>query len=208
MGSKGRTPTLGGDYEATLAAARRGDDDAWAAIYRDLAGPVLGYLRGQRAPEPEDILGEVFLQVVRDLDKFTGDEAGFRAWVFTITHRRLVDARRAGARRPAELVSSDALEVALPPASAEPDALERLSTEEVVHLLGRLTEPQRDVLLLRMVAALTTTEVAEVTGRNVEAVKALSKRGLAHLRDLLEVRGGSTPHGVPPPDPVRARSRR
>jgi RNA polymerase sigma factor (sigma-70 family) len=53
--------------------------------------------------DPDDLVGEVFLQVVRNLDTFTGDEAGFRSWLFTIVHRRVLDARRRARRRPEEL---------------------------------------------------------------------------------------------------------
>ena len=55
------------------------------------------------APDPEDVLGEVFLQVARDISTFDGEETGFRSWVFTIAHHRLIDARRHTARRPVDL---------------------------------------------------------------------------------------------------------
>jgi RNA polymerase sigma-70 factor, ECF subfamily len=210
-----------------LRAARRGDDAAWAELYDELAGPLLGYLRAHGAPDPEDALGEVMLQVVRGLDGFTGDESGFRAWVFTIAHRRLQDAHRRRARRPVEVADDERLEAALPPATVETEALTTMSTEQVVALIGRLTDDQRQVLLLRLVAGLTTGEVAEVTGRTPEAVKGLSKRGLARLRELTGLGGPSgssraeadppdppaagsvaaTPGSGPPAEPVRARTR-
>ena len=48
------------------------------------------------------ILGEVFLQMVRDIGRFEGGEPQFRAWAFTIAHHRLMDDRRYRARRPAQ----------------------------------------------------------------------------------------------------------
>jgi RNA polymerase sigma factor (sigma-70 family) len=172
-------------FDRTLRGARRGRQRAWDAIYRDLAPPLLGYLRSQRAPDPEDLVGEVFVEVVRSLHRFEGDEAGFRSWVFTIAHRRLIDARRASLRRPVELAPAEELEPTLPPADDEPFLLERAGTEEVLTLLDRLGDDQREVLVLRLVAGLTTAEVAEVTGRSTEAVKGLAKRGLARLRVLV-----------------------
>ncbi|MEO7836161.1 MAG: hypothetical protein ABIS21_00795, partial [Acidimicrobiales bacterium] len=62
-------------------AGRRSTNAAEA--YRALAPAVLGYLRSQRAPDPEDILGEVFLQVARDWRKFKGDDGALRRWVFS-----------------------------------------------------------------------------------------------------------------------------
>src|SRR5690554_3171726 len=48
-----------------IERARRGDEAAWGEIYRDLAGPVTGYLAGLGVTDAEDIAGEVFLQVAR-----------------------------------------------------------------------------------------------------------------------------------------------
>jgi RNA polymerase sigma-70 factor, ECF subfamily len=197
--------TLGDRYETVLRAARRGDDAAWAEVYRDLAGPVLGYLRAQRAPDPDDLLGETMLQVVRDLRRFDGDETGFRSWVFTIAHRRLLDARRSHQRKPSEAHEATLLEAALPAVEgAEPEALAGLELDEVLAVLDRITDDQREVLLLRLVADLDVAQTAEATGRTVDAVKALSKRGLDRLRVLL---GQRTSEDPPSPAEVEGRSR-
>jgi RNA polymerase sigma factor (sigma-70 family) len=172
-------------FDDLLSAARRGDDDAWAALYRDLAPALVGYLRGRGAPDPEDLVGEVWVQVVRHIDGFEGDERGFRSWVFTIAHRRLIDVRRVQRRRPEDLSPVQDLEFALPPVEAEPEALTTLGTEEVLALLDLLTDEQREVLLLRLVAGLRLAEIAEVTGRPRQAVKSLQKRGIEHLRRIV-----------------------
>ena len=159
-----------------------------AEVYRALAPAVLGYVRSQGAPEPEDLLGEIFLQVVRDLPRFRGDDAALRRWVFTIAHPRIVDARRQVARRPA--VAGEAvpeLAAPLPPDPFDP-ALARA--------LGRLTADQREVLALRFVADLPIDTVAALTGRKTNAVKALQHRALDALARILGAdRNGGTPQG-------------
>ena len=172
-------------FDEVLCAARRGVDSAWVTLYRDLAPVLVGYLRGRGAPDAEDLVGEVWVQVVRHIDRFDGDERGFRSWVFTIAHRRLIDVRRAQQRRPERLAPTPDLEPSLPAVEAEPEALATLGTEEVVGLLDHLTEDQREVLLLRLVGGLRLPEVAEVTGRAPQAVKSLQKRGIEHLRRLV-----------------------
>lgn len=180
--------TLDDEFAPVLDAARAGADWAWARLYADLAPVVHGYLRTRGAREPEDVLGEVFLQVVRDLERFDGDEAGFRSWVFTIAHRRIIDESRQHGRRPVEAADDADLELALPTAATgEAEALERMGTEDVVRILGVLTDEQRDALALRFVAGLSQAEVAEVTGRNANAVKALQRRALANLRRRLGI---------------------
>ena len=184
-GSRKAPTSLQQPFTDVLVAARRGDDEAWSVLYSDLAPVLLGYLRGRGAPDPEDLVGEVWVQVVRHIHDFEGDERGFRSWVFTIAHRRMIDVRRASQRRPEDLSPAEDLEFALPPTETEHEALATLGTEEVVALLDHLTDDQREVLLLRLVAGLRLAEVAEVTGRPRQAVKSLQKRGIEHLRRLV-----------------------
>src|SRR5687768_4465985 len=115
-------------------------------VYQALAPAVLGYLRAQRAPDPEDILGEVFLQVARDLPRFEGDDDGLRRWVFTIAHHRMVDVHRRRARRP-QLADAEVPEVPAPPPEEPFDP-------DLQAALDQLTDAQREVIVLRFVADL------------------------------------------------------
>ena len=175
---------FGDQFSGILAAARTGAEWAWAALYRDLAPSVLGYLRARDAADPEDLTGEVFLQVVRGLAGFSGDEPNFRAWVFTIAHHRLIDDRRGRARRPVETVA-DLPETARRSGNAEDEALDALASERVRRIIGRLAPEQCDVLLLRVMGGLTVAEVAQTMDKSTGAVKALQRRGLAHVERVL-----------------------
>lgn len=146
-------------------------------VYRSLAPAVLGYLRGQRAGDPEDLLGEVFLQVARDLGRFDGDDQALRRWVFTIAHHRLVDDRRKRSRRPQE-ADAEVPDVA---ASERPGEVD----PELLAALERLTREQREVVVLRFVADLPLDAVAKITKRRTGAVKALQHRGLETLARIL-----------------------
>ena len=175
-------------FKELLAAARGGDEGAWAEIFRELSPAVLGYLRSNSAPDPEDIVGEVFLQVARDVEGFEGDERRFRAWVFTIAHHRLIDARRYAARRPVDLVEEPPEpDVAVDDAADQ--AMARIGADEVKRVLGSLTEDQRSVLMLRVIGDLTVDEVAKTIGKRPGAVKALQRRGLAAVKRELESEG-------------------
>jgi len=175
-------------FDGLLAAARTGAGWAWDELYRGLSPGVLGYLRARGAHEPEDVLGEVFLQVVRDLPRFAGDERELRSWVFTIAHHRLLDDARSRRRRPVEPAGAQVgADMAGP--SADEQALETVAAQRVRHVLARLSGDQQAVLLLRIVGDLTVEEVARVLGKRVGAVKALQRRGLAAARRELESEG-------------------
>jgi RNA polymerase sigma factor (sigma-70 family) len=180
-----------GDFGATLAAACAGAGWAWRELYRETAGPVERFLRARGVRDPDDVVGDTFLNVVRSIERFDGDEVAFRAWVFAIARNTAIDRERWLARRPVHLVPDDDLAAIGPAGDAEMDAMEQLSLEHVRRVLHRLTPEQRDVLLLRILGDLTVDQVAAVVGRSAGAVKMLQARGLAAIRREIE-RGAVT----------------
>jgi RNA polymerase sigma-70 factor (ECF subfamily) len=182
---------LGTEFPEALAAARTGAPAAWTAIVDDLAGPVLGFARGRGVDDPEDVLGETLLHVARGLAGFEGDEAGFRAWVFTIAHRRVVDAQRRRIRRPSTPLPAEELVPLAEALDAGGDAVEavidRLDAERRIDaLLAHLTDEQREVLVLRYVADLDATTVGQLTGRTTNAVAAITRRALLRLEEVID----------------------
>ncbi len=186
---RARAPVIGAAFPEVLAAARTGAAWAFEVIYRDLSGPVTGYLRLHGAAEPDDLASEAFIGVLTGLGAFTGTEAGFRAWVFTIAHRRLVDDWRRAGRRPQAAEVDEAVLLERPGGDAEADALAVLGTERVTRLCSTLPADQRAVLLLRILGDLTVEQVALVLGRSGPAVKALQRRGLRTLAQAFEREG-------------------
>jgi RNA polymerase sigma factor (sigma-70 family) len=142
-------------------------------VYRAYARGVLGYLRSQGVADPEDVLGEVFLNVAKSLPRFQGDDDHLRRWVFTLAHHRIIDERRRRARRP-RVVDS---EVPDRPAPPPPDPAD----PELMAALAQLTEEQREVILLRFIADMPVDEVARLTSRTAGAVRALQHRAITQL---------------------------
>lgn len=185
------------DVEPVLAAARTGAAWALERLWQWYSPSVLGYLRVQGAADPEGLTSDTFLGLLRTVGTFQGDEERFRSWLFTIAHRRLIDERRAAARRPTESLDDHdqhgdpgPTDAVLPAAGpAEHDALRRLADDRVRRLCCSLAPDQRDVLLLRIVADMTIDEVASALGKTSGACKALQRRGLVALRKIFEHEG-------------------
>ncbi|MCL3862389.1 sigma-70 family RNA polymerase sigma factor [Actinotalea sp. K2] len=179
---------MGDDFEGVLERARAGSPEAFTVLYTELSRPVTAFLRSRGVREVDDVASEVFLAVFTGIGRFVGDEAQFRAWVFTIAHRRVVDGWRRGARSPATQPFEPAADPRTAP-SAESQALDLLGGRDAVALLDRLTDDQREVLLLRIIGDLTVDQVSEVLGKRPGAVKAAQRRGLATLRRLVVSEG-------------------
>jgi len=177
-------------FSSLLDAARSGSDEAWTELLAPVAPKLVGYLRMRGSSDPEAIAGDVFVDVARNIDGFTGGRDNFTSWVFVIAHRRLIDAYRREQARPDEVLTAEPIDLGLA-LSAEDEALRLVSSDEVVELLGALTAPQRDVIFLRIVAQLSLEETARVLNRPISAVKALQRRGLASLRRQIQQMGVS-----------------
>jgi RNA polymerase sigma-70 factor (ECF subfamily) len=176
------SPPTREQFPRIIAAARAGGEWAWRELYAATAPALTRYLRARGVPDADDVVGETFIRVVRHIDGFDGDEAGFRTWVFTIGRNLVVDDVRKRARRPSVATSDDHLAVVGPTGDAEEDAMRDLGHTHVREVLARLSPDQHDVLLLRILGGLTIAEIAEVIGKREGAVKMLQARGIATLR--------------------------
>lgn len=173
-------------FQSVLTAAVEGAEWAWSDLYHAYAGRVRGYLRSRGATEPDDLVGDVFLQLARNLKGFTGDEAAFRSWLFMVAHHRLIDERRRNGRRPVDLVDEPSTLEQPAPIDVAQEAVATVSGDDLFELLSSLTEDQRTVLTLRMIGGLTLAETATAIGKNLGAVTQLQRRGLAGLRRQLD----------------------
>jgi RNA polymerase sigma-70 factor (ECF subfamily) len=188
---------IGASFDQVVAAAAGGDERCFAIIWRDLQPALLRYLRVVTRGAAEDVASDTWVDVVQGLDRFQGDEPGFRAWVFTIARHRALDWQRRATRHqaiptPMELLADHT--AGDDPAAA---ALETLSTEAAVALLAELPRAQAEVVMLRVVAGLDVAQVADIVGKRPGAVRVLAHRGLRRLAERLEAqapaRGGVTP---------------
>jgi RNA polymerase sigma-70 factor (ECF subfamily) len=201
------TPTtrhsLGDQFQGILTAAQDGGEWAVATLYRWLHPALVSYLRGRAGDHGEDLASETWLAVARALPTFSGDEAAFRSWVFTIAHRRVIDHHRTSARRPRtrslSLTEGDGPDGPVEPAGRDDpaeDVVAALAGDEAVRRIVSLLPPdQAEIVLLRVVAGLPVDEVATITGRRPGTVRVLQHRALRRLAERLGALGVEAPRG-------------
>lgn len=178
-------------FKPILAAAEAGAEWAWADLITPITPKLIGFFRGRGARDPEALAGEVLLQVARSIGTFSGDRNAFSAWVFVIAYRRLIDDRRRAGRRIDEKLTSSPPEPRGTASSAEDIALARIDTLQVETLLAPLTEAQRDVIYLRVIADLSIEDTSHALGRPVSAIKSLQRRGIRALQREIDRQGVS-----------------
>ncbi|CAL9443882.1 hypothetical protein SUDANB6_02297 [Streptomyces sp. enrichment culture] len=181
---------LGEDAELTAAvrAARDGDESAFRTVYRAVHPRLLGYIRTLVGDsDAEDVASETWLQIARDLERFSGDADRFRGWAARIARNRALDHLRMRGRRPA--IAGDETELTGRPAESDTadEAIEALATDSTLSLIARLPQDQAEAVVLRVVVGLDAKAAAETLGKRPGAVRTAAHRGLKRLAELLRV---------------------
>ncbi|MDN3295920.1 RNA polymerase sigma factor [Streptomyces ficellus] len=179
---------LGDDAELTTAvlAAQDGDENAFRAVYRAVHPRLLGYIRTLVGDaDAEDVASEAWLQISRDLDRFSGDADRFRGWAARIARNRALDHLRMRGRRPA--IGGDETELTDKPAESDTadEAMEALATGRTMDLIAQLPQDQAEAVILRVVVGLDAKSAAKTLGKRPGAVRTAAHRGLKRLAELL-----------------------
>jgi RNA polymerase sigma-70 factor (ECF subfamily) len=179
-------------FEETVEAARQGDELAWKKLWDDFGPGLRRYIGATNPGLADDLTGQVWLEVARNIGTFTGAEESFRAWVYTLARRRRFDAWRRQDRLPRPVDDLESAERSRP-SVAELD-LSGLDGQEAARFVTTLLSPeQAEAVLLRTLGQLEVAEVAEIMGRTPESVRVLTHRGLRRLARHLSHLGA---HGV------------
>ncbi|MFC9330018.1 ECF RNA polymerase sigma factor SigK [Kitasatospora sp. NPDC057015] len=173
---------------ALVALVALADEDAFARLYDELAGPVLGLAtRVLRDPaQSEEVAQEVMLELWHTAGRYRPERGSVLAWALTIAHRRAVDRVRATqaafdrdwrvtVRSYAPVFDEVAEQVEL-----------RFEQERVRRLLAALTRPQRESLILAYYGGYTQAQIADLLDTPLGTVKTRIRDGLIRLRAQLD----------------------
>jgi RNA polymerase sigma-70 factor (ECF subfamily) len=164
--------------------ARRGDQQAWAGLYRVAYPRLVGFAHRRLGAHDLacDTVSETMARAVAAIDAYVGDDAGFTPWLFGICRHVIADMQRAMFRAlPPGLLRHDA-----EPASPEDAVVEDEQRTALRAAFGRLDADERELLELRVVAGLSSAEVAAMLGKQPSAVRMAQKRALVRLRTFVE----------------------
>ena len=162
-------------------ALARDLDGSFPTLVMEMSGDLYSGLRRMSGDpvEAEDLTQETFVRAYRALRGYERTrilDLSLRGWLWTIALNLGRNHLRDRARRPQPIDHDE-------PQTVDPEPPDTAAWDR---RLGALTRPQRDAVVLRHIAGLGISEIAEATGRPDGTVKADIHRGLAKLRRLLE----------------------
>jgi RNA polymerase sigma-70 factor (ECF subfamily) len=151
---------------------------------RDYESPLLGYATTflHDIERARDVVQDTFIRLYQqDIEKV---KDGLKAWLFTVCRNRSLDVIRKEKRMVGlEEEQASRLPSGRRTPSERADLLERV--EQVHAALNRLSENQREVILLKFEQGLSYDEISEVTGLSSGNVGFLLHTGLKRLRTFL-----------------------
>jgi RNA polymerase sigma factor (sigma-70 family) len=180
-----------------VARIQNGEQDLFAGLYERYFDRVYGYLRValKDIHEAEDATQQVFIKVFEALPAYEARSQPFRAWLFTIArnHARDLFVKRS---RVDVVEPNDMERRSKPPADEEAGRriLDWVSNQDLIVLIDRLPEAQRQVLALRYMLGFEPREIAEILEVSANHVSVLHYRALGFLRDRLTALGHEPRH--------------
>jgi RNA polymerase sigma-70 factor (ECF subfamily) len=177
-------------FSESVAAAVRRDPAATQRVLATVRPFVLRYCRArlgrldQSFASADDVAQEVCLALVSTLPGYREVGQPFLAFVYGIARHKVADAHRTAARdRSLPLAEvPDRTESAAGP---EQRVLEEELKTRIDGLLATLTDDQREIVVLRVMAGLSSQETADAVGSSPGAVRVAQHRALARLRKLV-----------------------
>jgi RNA polymerase sigma-70 factor, ECF subfamily len=163
-----------------IAKARRGDVEAYNLLVSRWEKRVFNYLLRlvSNREDALDVSQDVFLKVYQSLPKLD-DPARFSGWLFRIAHNEAFSLLRR--RRPESELTGEPRASSAPAAGLLPIELS-LAVESA---LGRLTEDQREAVLLKVYQGFKFEEMAEILGCPVSTIKSRLYTALDLLKTTL-----------------------
>lgn len=167
-----------------IKKAQEGDNDVISALYEHFYLSIFRYLY-YRVGDPqiaEDLTSEVFLRMLRAIPNYTLRSVSFQAWLFQIARNIAIDHyRKSKFRDHISLEES----IVSHEESVDTSVQKGLDSEHLLKALTRLTDEQREVIIMRFVAGMPIAEVAQTLHKSENAIKALQRRALMVLRQIL-----------------------
>ncbi len=171
------------DVQVLVRRAQAKDKTAFGELYELFCPKIYGYIAyhlNGRTEAAEDLTEEVFMKALQNLGSFQFREVPFSSWLYRIAHNHLIDYIRSSKRH--QSVTLDDAEHLL----FERDRLDgRLDRDLLSAALAKITDEQRQIVLMRVVQGLTIAETAKAVGKSEDSIKQLQSRGLKALKRVM-----------------------
>jgi len=169
------------DDARLIERAKQGEVEAFGCLYERYLESIYRYIRTRVAEErtAEDLTETVFLRSFESLSRYKEKGLRFSAFLYQIARNLLVDHYR---QKEEELPLESADQISVSPSRIDDIIVIQDQVDRLRVGLEALPEEYREIIRLRVLLELSTTECAEWIGRSEGAVRVLLHRAMKALK--------------------------
>ncbi len=169
------------DDARLIERAKRGEVEAFGCLYERYLESIYRYIRTRVAEDrtAEDLTETVFLRSYESLSRYKEKGLRFSAFLYQIARNLLVDHYR---QKEEELPLESADQISVSPSRIDDIIVIQDQVDRLRVGLEALPEEYREIIRLRVLLELSTTECAQWLGRSEGAVRVLLHRAMKALK--------------------------
>lgn len=168
-----------------ITRAKRGDRDAFGKLYLTYLPGIYRYIFfrvGQRHEDAQDLSQTTLIRAWEAIGNYNVRKASFRTWLYTIAHNVVIDHYRENNRHGTAQLTTNIVDEG---ASPEEELITNDVTREVRTALEKLSDDHKQIVILRHMEGLSYSQIAKITGKREDAMRALHHRALLALKQIL-----------------------
>jgi RNA polymerase sigma-70 factor (ECF subfamily) len=169
--------------DACVARERWAQKQLYEENYSLLMGVCLRYSGNQN--DAMDILHEGFIKILNNIHKYQPGTS-LAAWMRRIMVNTAIDYYRMQSRR-----RTDDLETAYDVQAGDPDAISKLTVQEIIKCIQQLSPAYRSVFNLYVVEGYSHKEIADILGITESTSRSNLVKARSKLKDLLAMTMGN-----------------
>jgi len=169
-----------------IESVKKGDKNAFNILYKTYFTPLFRYiyLRINSKTETEDLVQEVFLRVLKNINKFEDRNKSPLNYFFTIARNLIIDYWKK--KKEISINNEEILKAIHNNFNPHQIIQEKEINEIIKKSIKNLPTDQQEVIILKFINDMTNKEIANLMDRSEEAVRQLQCRALKKLRQTLK----------------------
>jgi len=175
-----REKSMENDDLSLISACQAGDGQAFGQLYDRYFKKIYSfvYYKISHKENTEDLVAETFYKALNNLVKFDSRKGSFSSWLYRIARNTVIDHYRTNKNfQDIEEISDVSFSI-----TADDDLDRAAQISEIKDKLNRLSDTQREIIVLRVWQQLSYKEISEIVGKSEANCKMIFSRSIKELR--------------------------